>query len=822
MNQIILKFFVIFSLVLGAFALSAQPKNFISGQVVDSENQSPIPMANVVLYEQGSSELVSGMTTNEEGNFFFKDLKPGTYEVKASYIGFQVKEIKDIKLTAGGQIRLGSLVMQGNVNQLQEIEVSEQRDLVQSSLGSRIYNVSDDIANQGGNAIDVLRNIPSIEVDQEGGVTLRGSGNINVLINGRQSGLSGVNRQALFERIPANLIAKIEVINNPSAKYDAEGNAGIINIILKKKQDDGWNLDLALNLGNLQRHNGSANLNVRKGKWNIFTNINANQRTRIGTSLTNRENIPLAGEDFTRTPFIIQNRDRDRLGQRLTISGGFDFYMSERSTLGLEVNASPSFSENKQFLNNRNLDFDQSLLNYFLRNSREVEDELNLSYALNYEYKFNDDGAKLTLQASYADAWEQENEAFEEADYDALGQIIDESQLFQRSQTIESSDLYLFQADYVKPLSSNAKFETGYKAIIRQIDNDFIFEDLDQSNQTWVSSEGLTNRFYFEEQVHAAYVLFGGKLNRFELEGGLRAEQTFTDSRLVNTEETFENDYLNIFPTAVITYDLGKERKIQASFTRRIDRPRSRSLNPFPSFSNPLAQRVGNPFLQAEFTNNYELEYLKDWDNASLTTAAFYRRTTGVIQYINVETPGDTVFYTPRNLNNSQTFGLELIGSYRPGRWLFLNGSFSYFRLLVDGANLDEANLNDSFSWTARMTAGINLPKGFRIQLNAFYRGPVATAQGRRYGIFFNSIGVSKDVLKDRGRISLQVRDVAQSLRFGGITNTPTLSNEYTYTGKTRTISLGFNYRFGNLDDRKRRRRGGGDREGGMDDDGGF
>jgi len=359
--------------------------------------------------------------------------------------------------------------------------------------------------------------------------------------------------------------------------------------------------------------------------------------------------------------------------------------------------------------------------------------------------------------------------------------------------------------------------------LYRNIDNDFRFEDFDNESSNWENNVGFTNRFDYTEQVHAAYAIFGGKFGKLEVETGLRAELTLTESRLVTTNELFENDYFNVFPSAVLAYDLGKANKVQATFTRRINRPSTRSLNPFRSFSNDLTQRQGNPFLFPEFTNAYELEHLKDWNKGSITTALFYRETIDVIQYFNPtrsEEDPNILILTPQNIGISTRTGLEVIGTWRPASWFFLNGNFSYFYFTIDGQNQDETVDNQSSSWTARLMARFNLPKGWRIQANAFYRAPIATAQGERIGMLFNSIAISKKVFKRRGSINLQVRDIAQTMQFGGTTQTESIFNSYRYTGNTRTIRLGFNYRFGTLNKKNmRRNRKGSNRQNDMDGD---
>lgn len=817
---------VLISILLVSENIYAQnAQSFIAGQIIDEKTQEPIELATVVLYKVGNLDPMLGGTSNEQGKFFFKDIKEGTYILKVQYVGYDLAEVNDITIDKQNpNKRLGTIRLRNGSQNLDEVEVTAQKDIVQTNLGSRVYNVAQDLTVQGGSAIDVLQNIPSVQVDENGGVSLRGSSNLTVLVNGRQSGMTGANRQAVFERIPANMIEKIEVMNNPSAKYDAEGGAGIINIILKKKQDEGWSLVLDGRVGNLNRHNASANFNLRKSKYNFFGSLNFNQRTRIGTSDIDRENFEnvLLDENNNITgeipQFINQINDRDGMRQSYTSNLGLDLYLNDKNTLTIEGSFGYDPRERTVKLDTENIYELGDSITRNLRFTDEYEDEFNQNFSLNYEKTFAKQGKKLNVSFNYTKEYEDERENYEDTEFFADNSS---QNLLQRTIASENSTIAIGQIDFTNPIRKNIKFETGAKSLYRNIDNNFRFEDYNNESSLWVNNEGFTNRFDYTEQVHAAYTILGGKFGNLEVETGLRAELTLTESTLITTNEVFENDYFNLFPSGVVAYDLGKSNKIQATFTRRINRPSTRSLNPFRSFSNNLTQRQGNPFLFPEFTNAYELEYLKDWSKGSLTTAVFYRETTDVIQYFNPtrdpENP-NILILSPQNIGISSRTGVEVIGTWRPTSWFFLNGNVSYFYFQIDGQNQDEAVDNSSSSWTARLMARFSLPKGWNIQMNGFYRAPIATAQGERLGMLFNSVAISKKVLQGKGTINLQVRDVAQTMQFGGTTRTETIFNSYKYTGKTRTIRLGFNYRFGNLNKKNmRRNRSGGGRPDDMD-----
>ncbi len=791
--------------------LQAQaPDSGIAGKIVDAGNSQPVEFAQIGLFKINETTPVGGVVTDEEGNFTFNNVAEGTYSLKIQFVGYEVYEVRNIII--GGEqkfARLGVVRLKPSGVQLQEVQVTEQRDVMQSDLGSRQYNVSQDIMNAGGNATDVLRNIPAVQVDENGGLSMRGNGNVTVLINGRQSGLTGLNRQAVLERIPASTIERIEVITNPSAKYDADGGGGIINIILKKNMEDGFNGNVSTNIGNNDRYNGSLDLNLRKGKWNLYSNLNFNQDAREALVTLNRQNF-VAGT----TPFIDQNRDFYNRRQNYTGTIGAEYSFNKYHTLGFEAVAGLSEGVRSEVLNNRNSDENRNLLNYFLRDTDERNEGNNYNFALNYTRKFDKPRQELKVSTSYTTQNGIENSNFNELGYLADNTVFYTNPVIQRSGNEDQNSLFLAQIDYYHPINDKMKLEAGAKSIFRDVDNDFLLQDFDFGGDFFFDNTGFTNRFQFKEQVHAAYVIFGAQLAKWDFDAGLRAEQTTMESILVTTGQRFNLDYFNLFPSATIAYKMPKNQKIQATYSRRINRPGFRQLNPFASFSNPLVLRSGNPFLRPEFTDSYEIGYLKDWDKGSFTFSPFYKRTTDVVQQLITRTEGDTTVFRPENATVAENYGFEVIGNYRVGKWLSLNGDFSLFGLRVDGSNFDQEQANNIISWNTRMMANFTLPKSWRIQAMVFYRGPTATAQGERKDFFMNSIGVSKSILDNKGTLSLNVRDVAQTMRFGSTVRTQALFNDFTYRGNTRTIMLGFSYRFGNAKQRQRKR------EGGMD--GGF
>lgn len=798
----------IMSLLLSAVNLWAQGK--VSGRIIDSEGK-PLPFATVIGTIPEESQAFTGTSSDENGYFTLAFPRNGKYLVSIEFVGYETyKKVVEIN---GKDVPLSTVILRQDAQVLQEVEVVAEKETMQTGIGTLTYEVSKDLVNAGGSATDVLRNIPSVQVDENGALSLRGSQNVTILINGKQSALTGTGRQAVLERIPASSIERIEVITNPSARYDADSGAGIINIILKRPKERGLNGSAQLSIGNYDRYNAGIDLNYQTPKWNIFGSLNGRQDARIGNITVRRENF-LPGT----TPFLNQDWEFYRMRRSGTATAGIEHFINDKHSLRLEGVFGLDDSYQNRTVYNASLDANRQLTDYFYRYSWENGNENNYGISFNYDWRIKGSDHTLAAYASYNQNMETESSNFEENYFLADGSTNGED-FFQRSGNDNRNDMWVLQVDYKRPIQKNMKVEAGAKSIIREINRDFVLED--QLNGEWFTNTGFSNEFRYQEQVHAAYMLWAAKLGKWEMEAGLRAEQTYTESKLLNTGETFRLDYFNLFPSAALVYNIDDAKKIKTTYSRRINRPSFRDLNPFRSFSNPLVQRSGNPFLRPELTHSAELGYQQDWDKFNITVNTFYKYTQDVIQGVLGQQSGDTVVYFPQNIASSQNYGGEIIFNFQPSRKLTWNVSGSYYRLIIDGSNLDESVLNDAYAWDVRSMLTLSLPGNWRLQGNVFYRSPSATAQGTRFAFFMNGIGVSKKVLQQKGTISLNVRDIAQSMRFGSERRTEALYNYFEFRGNTRTVMLSFQYNFGRqLKQRQNRRRGNGGFDGG-DFDGG-
>ncbi len=814
---VLLSLFISFFLINNKIIAQNTKQGTISGTLQEAANNDAVPYANISLTKSGTNEIILSALSTEIGGFLLTNVPNGKYDLKVQFLGFEDYIIKNIIIDDNSkQKTLGQLLLKtSDTLETKVVEVTAQKEMQRAEIGSRVYNVGQDLVNKGGTAIDILQNIPSVQVDENNAVTMRGSGNITVLINGKQSGITGTSRQAVLDKIPASSIDRIEIITNPSAKYDADGGAGIINIILKQNQEDGMNGSVGVNIGNNDRHNANLELSYKKNKINVFGNVNFNQNGRISTISFLRNNfVPTA---FTPS-FQNQTRLIDNLSTSFTGNLGFEYAINKKNTISFEANSSTSARDRSENLRNNNEDINRNLNDYFLRNTTERGDELNSNYAFNYVRKFAKPRQELKFYASHARADDMERNSFNQDAYDKNGvQSLTPTQL-QRNANNTLNQTSIFQLDYSQPIKKDFKIDFGAKSIIRQVNSDFSLEDFDRTTENWVNNAQFSNKFDYLEQIHALYSQGGGNYKKWEFDLGVRLEQAYTTSKLINTNETFTNNYFNIFPSAVVARKITDNQKIQASYSRRINRPGFGQLNPFANISNPLVFRGGNPFLKPEFTDSYELGYIRDWEESSITTSLFYKKNTNVIQQIleNTTLNGQPAsIYRPNNINSSQNYGIEIIGSHKVKKWLSLNANFSYYRLIVDGTNFSPETSNNSYAWNTRLMLNFTLPKNWKIQTMVAYTGPVATAQGTRKDIFMSSIGISKQI--KLLTLNLRVVDVPQIQRFGGIVNTTQFTQDFGFTGNTRTIQIGANYRFGGIEKKRTKKRD----EGGFDAGGG-
>lgn len=759
----------------------------IKGLLVDEQNK-PVPFGNVALYQKTDSVLVAGAISDETGRYEVRS-KPGAFSLKISVLGYQERRITTIQV-AGQDIDLGKLVLKATTKRLEEVVVRGERSQMELALDKKIFNVGKDLANAGGTAADILSNVPSVAVDAEGNVSLRGSNSVRILIDGKPSGLVSFKGGSGLQQLQGSAIERVEVITNPSARYEAEGMGGIINIVLKKEHKEGINGSFDLITGYPANFGLAANVNYRRKNLNFFINYTNSFRNTPGRSSLYQE---LYRNDTT---FITQQNSTNQLkGINNNARAGLDYFFSPKNVL--TASYTWRLSKGKRFSDITYRDYQfttNNLRSITNRTQDETETEPNSEYALTYKRTFAREGHELTADVRYLDNWESSDQYFTQQTFQPDGRTLMVPSVLQRSLNDETEKQFLVQADYVQPFSKNGKLEAGLRSSTRDMTNDFSVTQ-QAADGAWTPLPGLVNDFLYQERINALYGMVGNKVRKFSYQAGLRAEKTDVITTLRRTNDVNPRHYANLFPSIHATYDLPHQHALQLSYSRRIRRPQYNDLSPFMTFSDNRNFWSGNPNLNPEFTNAFELGHIKYVSKGSISSSIYYRHTDDKI--LSIRRVNEQGFSTtrPENLASENSYGAEFAGSYSPYGWWKLDGSFNFFRAITNGGNLDVNYQSDTYSWFTRLISRFNLPKSTDIQLRGNYEAPQQTPQGRRKSLATLDLSVSKDMLNNNATLTLNVLDVFNSRRFRSITEGPNFYAESNSQGRLRQTNLTFSYR---------------------------
>ncbi|WP_031425632.1 TonB-dependent receptor domain-containing protein [Flavimarina sp. Hel_I_48] len=807
----------------------------ITGKVVDNESGAPLEYATVSITSTDDPSNVTGGITDPSGNFEIS-VSAGTYDIKVEYISFTPQTFDN--RTVDKDTNLGKVVLKFATNSLNEVTVVAETTTVDVRLDKKIYNIGKDLTTAGGTVSDALNNVPSVSVDVEGGISLRGNDNVRILINGKPSAIAGFGSTDVLRQLPADAIERVEVITSPSARYDAEGTAGILNIILRKEKILGFNGSINTNVGNPDLAGISANLNYRTDKYNLFTTTGYRYSDSPGNGFfdTRYFNTDTITPRYDR---IIEDRDIDRINRGFNTNFGMEYYLTEKSSLigsvfyrnGNDIdqttNATQSFIGDNRVLET-------------IRTEKEREQDDSYQISLNYSNNFNDEGHKLTADFQYENDQETQN-TFINEDITFNGQdnpgIIGE-----RAVTTEKQNEYLIQADYVLPFGEDSQFEAGYRG---NFENEVTDYSLNQESmpgtEIYRQNDTLTNIFDYTENVNAFYTQLGTKWGPVSILTGLRLENTQLKGEItselpenqlqdifgfpINT--SFDNNYLGLFPTVNVIFELAEQENISLGYNRRINRPRGWYINPFPDRDSRNNVFQGNPNLQPAFSNAFDVGYLKRWKKLTLTSSVYYQKETDaferVEEIIDLQGQGNTgqgttvIRTIPVNLSSNERTGGELGLLYNPADWLRLNGSFNFFQFTTEGFfnGVDYGAKNTSYF--ARFSSKVTLPFAIDWQTNAFYRGASQNAQTDTDGLLSIDLALSKDVWNENATISLNVSDLLNGRKRNQVTTNQLFTRDSEFQWRQRQLNLSFIYRFNqkkNQNDRRDRDNGDEDFEG--------
>ena len=756
----------------------AQKAITIAGKLVEESTLEPVPYATIAIYDKATNEVVTGATSNANGVFNFK-VNHQNFYISISFIGFKTKKIADFTI-ANDKVDLKTIPLLQDSEALETVEIRGEVSKTIFKLDKRVFNVGKDISSTGASALEVLNNVPSVNVNIEGEISLRGSGGVQVLINGKPSVLADDSSNALGT-ITADMIESIEVITNPSAKYEASGTSGILNIILKKEEKKGWNGSISANTGIPDNHSFGVSLNRRTEKFNLFTQFGAGYRSlprdRASKSVNfeDNETIISEGEEFRNEGFF-------------NLRLGTDYHINDYNVLTLSGNFAYEIedqpSETVFSLFNGNV-LDSS----WIRTEETDATNPKWQYDFNWKKTFKNN-KDHTFQLSVLGRFFGKEQSSEFVDTTIEGTSVDSEQL--TATNFNQSD-YTFKADYTNPISKVVTIETGAQYVINDVGNDFSVADL--VGDTFVVNGSLTNDFKWKQKVLGVYFTGAYENDVWGVKAGLRVENTDLNTLLVNTNEGNARNFTNLFPSFHTSYKIKENFSLQAGYSKRIFRPRLWNLNPFFNIRNNFNISVGNPDLQPEFTDSYELTSIYKLGKASLSSSLYHRYTTEVVERV-ATFENNVTTTSPENIGTNATYGFETNGKYSPVKWLTLTGDFNYSYFDRKGTFEEQVFDFTGNQWSTRLGSKIGLPADIDVEINGNYRSGVETVQGEQSGFAFMNLGVRKKIIKGKVVVNLSVRDVFASRIQENFVRQTTFEN-YSFSQRGRFFTLGVSYGFG-------------------------
>ncbi len=811
----IILLFILFLTISSGFQLSAKENDgTVSGSVIDRRTEDPVLSAKVVLLKANDSTIQAGTFTNNKGEFLFDNVPFGKYYINISYIGYDNIAVPAFQITSkNNSVKLKKLVMEQGSVVTDEVEVTADKQTVEYSMDKKVINVEKNIAATGGSAVDVLSNIPSVSVDYDGNVSLRGSTNLTILIDGKPSQSMGSNRNAILEQIPASSIESVEIISNPSAKYSPEGMNGVLNIVLKKQSNLGFNGLLGMSAGTRDKYSGSINSNYGMESFSLFASYDIRSDRRMGQG--NSFRTTTIGDSM---PFIEQGFHMNRKGFDNTVKLGTDIFITPKNTLTLMGNYSFDTDNHSFMLDGTELDLNRQISDKNSSLSFEDNKDNSVNLSLNYKRKFDKKDHAFTADATFSNGRSTEGENITQSYLFVNKGLSSPYVVLKNTVNGDKSTNANIELNYSNPFDKDSRYELGYQGIIRNLDNDARYETFNDSIKIWQEDKALNNRFLYKENIHAIYGTYANYFGSFRYQLGVRLEQAYTKSDQQTQSQTHNYDYFSFFPSAHFTYKIGEGNDIQLSYSRRVNRPGVWSLNPFKDISDPLNVRYGNPYLKPEYINSLELGNNKSWSTTSLVSTVFYRQINDVIKRITFLDSNGVANSTSRNLTDGKSYGVEFIIDQTFFKWWRANANFSYFRTIINGSSDGLELSNDNYSWTAKVNTNLTVLKNLNIQINGSYRAPSVTPQGEQKASYNIDIAFKKDFFDEKLGIGFRVSDIFNTMTYDYITRGPGFTIEGSRKRETRVAYLTFSYKINSGIKQKERKRNG---NGGSEDDGG-
>ena len=794
-NVLILLAFVVFC----ASTTAQNETDFItvSGKIIEAETNQPLEYATISFFSKAENKIIGGGITDLQGEFKIKTT-PGAYDIYIEYFSFM--GITKLNINLNQDTNFGSLKMKADLQALDAVDIIAEKTTVEIKLDKKIYNVGKDLTVRGGSVSDVLDNVPSVSVDIEGNVALRGNENVRILINGKPSGLVGLNSTDALRQLPADAIEKVEIITSPSARYDAEGTAGILNIILRRSKILGLNGAIIINTGYPDQLGASGNINYRTGNVNIFNNSGYSYVKNPGSSgveseffNTEYDENGILVQDLPNT-FRNEYRTFERLRNGFNSNTGIEWYIDPTTSLTTAFLVRKSDNSNESFNRAQTLDLTGAVISESVRYDPETETDQTKQFSINFDKQFHGNSEhRLTFDFQVENSSEDEGSI-----------IYNDGIAAERVRTIEEQNRILIQSDFTLPISENTRFEIGYNGRFSSNNTDFSLEFLEEN--AFVLDTDVSNNLNYKEDVNAIYTQYGSKLkDTFSFLLGLRMEATDVTIKQLSSNDYSNSNYIGLFPTINLGYEFSETQNLTIGYSRRISRPRSRYLNPFPSRSSAANIFQGNPNITPSYSNGVDVGYLNTFDKVTLNTSFYYNHATDVFTYVSEDTGEEVVINGesvpvirrgPINLAEDDRLGFEFTLTYRPLEKWNMNANFNLYRSAIKGNYNGLSYDSENLGWFVRLNNKYTLPGNIEWQTRLSYTGPRVDAVNRREGIFSSNMAFSKDLYNEKASISLNINDLLNTQRRNLESTTPTFYSNGYYRWRVRSISLSFTYRF--------------------------
>ncbi len=793
---------LIHMLYLNLYAEPTTVPGNIKGKVIDANTHEALDYVNVSVKRLDHDEPLKGSVTDKTGLFIIGNLKDGSYEITVSYMGYRTYQKKFSISKSNENINLHLIRLTEDSQVLNEVEIVAQQSQMRFEIDKKVFNVGQDISSAGGSASDVLTNIPSVEVDNEGEVSLRGNSSVTVWINGKASGISADNRAQILEQMPAESIEKIEVITNPSAKYSPEGTAGIINIVLKQDRKAGYFGSVQAGADTKGGYNASGNINYSSKKLDAYASLGYRERKHDGGGYSYRTNLRPDGENT----FLNQESTSKSNGGNIFARLGLTYHLTTKDHLS--VSGFGMFSKRTP---QSTIRYTSNVPGSFLNSCRYSAQDVHMNggnVELGYKHDFSKT-SNLDFTVSYNN-WSMNRST----DYTQESNYADESEYrsFQRQKNRMQSHNWETQLDYINAFNKNHKIEAGYKGTFSRESSPVNTFNKPMENAEWIEDQLLYNHFMYNKDIHALYTSYSGKINNFGFQLGLRGEYSHISTRSLAYGEQkqdikpFNNSYFNLFPSVFLSYTLPKNNEVQLNYTRRISRPWGGQLNSFVNISDSANISFGNPYLTPEYSNAFEINYIKTWENHTLSFSGYYRSTDDVIQRIRF-LDGNVMKTTHENVAQQRSTGLEVVSKNSLFKFLNLTTTLNFFHAKLDGFSYLPPQATEpvigksqsDFSWNARVMANLMLPYAISLQVTGNYNSRRLVAQGHREPNYSLDAGLRKSFFNRKLSVSINARDILDSRKWHTITSGAEFKQDSKNWGGGRQFGLTLTYSFGNM-----------------------